>query len=126
MEMSSELLENLLKQKKIIYSYIRTSDLRKKIGMLVAWKDNQNNICVSYSLLNPGDTFNKLQGLQQAMDKFYSSEFNSYLLSESKAMMLDYQLAFSFIRRTLQYFKNSNFSVHFPVLKREIHAESQS
>jgi hypothetical protein len=124
-KINSRLLEDLIRQKKIIYSYIRTPDRNKKIGMLVAWKDNRYNSCISYSLLNPGDKFNKFDGLEEAMNKFYQNQ-NSYLLSENKAILIDYELALKFIRRTLQYFKDSNISIHLPVLRREIHAKSES
>ena len=113
---TEETLRNSLAQKAIIFSYLR-NEKGNKTGMLVGWRDN-GSIFISYSLLNPGDKFNKLQEIDEAIKKYYSSR-DTFLLSSDKAFGVTYELS-HFMHRCAQYFKTSNLNIHIPIVQRKL------
>jgi hypothetical protein len=120
--MDINLATSLINDRKLIFSYIRNPTTNKKVGMLVAWKAEEV-VQISYSLVNPGDKFDRMQGILEASNKIFD---DSYLLSENKIVQIDHELTLSFLRRTIQYFKTSNICIHLPILKRISHAKASS
>ncbi len=109
----AEFIRDVELRSQILIKYIKDPKTNRRKGVVLALRNESNNICVGFSLCNPRDRFCKFIGIRQAIDNAYADPFYHIgrRLKSLQLQNLVYDELMNMTDRSGRYFKKEEMAV---------------